>query len=636
MLGLKPELLEKIKKSGKLIEGAGTGTSDDIKLAVPKGSYIVPADTTAALGLGGLKTQEHIPFAFEKEIKANEPLEMAGLNNINISHGEYVIPPEGVARLGLSNLDAIRAATHTPVHRPKQEAFFADGGLTDEELRRRNQQTTGGDVARAYGLGGLASLGGLANTVTKNPAIYSPRTLETFNRVASGASRAGNAGAALALGAGVAGGLGTDHQQYRDRFGLGQEDYSQNPVVGGLKAAGVQLAGAASDVANTMGLGLPSKLLAGMGIGYLDKNMAKWNNPPSASDTKAKGAATNQNATTVANPFATKPAPTSWADNPEIQAIPAKGKSTSPTSADKQVMSSAQLDALAPTLPKGVQQLETMDYKDPSQTELAMRALQNVGQGIEQARVNTPIAPTRGYDERMQREKLIRQLSTVQNGARGLTAAQMRGLQELVQGEDSIAQNAYNQQMQFAQAQLREREAMQRAMLGEQGSNARAIMNEAGTNERYNKGFGLDMAKFNQQSAMEEAQLGLDKERLAKDTASDNIKNYMQNRLVRLQTQYDNAKTDQERQAIMDKANATLGNGKGTGSTKDDFISVDAGIDADGNDLGRLLYNVKTGEFINPREKAQLSNSDVQVGQVVKGYRFKGGDPADEKNWEKV
>jgi hypothetical protein len=25
-----------------------------------------------------------------------------------------------------------------------------------------------------------------------------------------------------------------------------------------------------------------------------------------------------------------------------------------------------------------------------------------------------------------------------------------------------------------------------------------------------------------------------------------------------------------------------------------------------------------------------------EVGSIKKGYRFKGGDPADEKNWEKV
>lgn len=45
--GAKPE--EKAPK-GKKIVGPGTGTSDSIKTEVPKGSYIMPADSTQQIG----------------------------------------------------------------------------------------------------------------------------------------------------------------------------------------------------------------------------------------------------------------------------------------------------------------------------------------------------------------------------------------------------------------------------------------------------------------------------------------------------------------------------------------------------------------------------------------------------------
>ena len=36
--------------NGGMVRGSGSGTSDSIKTAVPEGSYIMPADSTQAIG----------------------------------------------------------------------------------------------------------------------------------------------------------------------------------------------------------------------------------------------------------------------------------------------------------------------------------------------------------------------------------------------------------------------------------------------------------------------------------------------------------------------------------------------------------------------------------------------------------
>lgn len=133
--------------NGGLIEGPGTGTSDSIKKDVPEGTYILPADTTAQLGLGmpGRKGQE--------SAKGEQPrLGMPGKQvPVALSNGEYEMPPQEVHALGAVVLDQLKNATHQQkgfgltkavmaaakgqqADGPRQ--FFADGGLVADEQRR--------------------------------------------------------------------------------------------------------------------------------------------------------------------------------------------------------------------------------------------------------------------------------------------------------------------------------------------------------------------------------------------------------------------------------------------------------------------------------------------------------------------
>ena len=109
---------------GGMIKGKGNGTSDDVKKTVADGSYIMPADSTGAIGADALSG-----------MGADVP--------INASNGEYELPPEQVHAVGVQALDQMRNATHTPVAQPKigmgkgKQLFFANGGV----VRKRDEES---------------------------------------------------------------------------------------------------------------------------------------------------------------------------------------------------------------------------------------------------------------------------------------------------------------------------------------------------------------------------------------------------------------------------------------------------------------------------------------------------------------
>lgn len=147
--------------NGGLIEGPGTGTSDSIKKDVPEGTYILPADTTAQLGLG-------MPGRNGQGAPAQEQprLGMPGKQvPVAVSNGEYEMPPQDVHALGAVVLDQLKNATHQQkgfgltkavmaaargqqADGPRQ--FFVDGGLVEDERKPRQ---TSFDITNTPGLG---------------------------------------------------------------------------------------------------------------------------------------------------------------------------------------------------------------------------------------------------------------------------------------------------------------------------------------------------------------------------------------------------------------------------------------------------------------------------------------------------
>jgi len=115
--------------NGGVIRGKGTGTSDDIQRNMPVGTYIMPADSTQAIGASVLQN-----------LGKNAP--------VNVSNGEYEMPPEQVHAVGVQALNNLKQSTHTPVRNAKgfapSTAFFANGGVVDDEKPKPNFSVGGG------------------------------------------------------------------------------------------------------------------------------------------------------------------------------------------------------------------------------------------------------------------------------------------------------------------------------------------------------------------------------------------------------------------------------------------------------------------------------------------------------------
>ncbi|CAN7452794.1 hypothetical protein LJR066_002849 [Acidovorax sp. LjRoot66] len=92
---------------GGVVRGPGTGTSDSIETEAEPGTFIMPADSTEAIG----------PSA----------LEQMGTMPVRLSDGEYQMPPEQVMAIGEAVLKLMKDATHAPVN-------GMDGGQSDAEL----------------------------------------------------------------------------------------------------------------------------------------------------------------------------------------------------------------------------------------------------------------------------------------------------------------------------------------------------------------------------------------------------------------------------------------------------------------------------------------------------------------------
>jgi hypothetical protein len=126
------------KDESGLIQGAGTGTSDDIKKHIPAGSYIMPADSTNDIGEDVLKEIGEPKAEESKESLASEKSEMKaddiaegemipmakGMPKgkgkdkgipVNVSNGEFELTPKQVHAIGVQVLNQMKNATHTNV-----------------------------------------------------------------------------------------------------------------------------------------------------------------------------------------------------------------------------------------------------------------------------------------------------------------------------------------------------------------------------------------------------------------------------------------------------------------------------------------------------------------------------------------
>ena len=135
-----------------MVRGPGTGTSDDVKDAVPPGTYIMPADSTQEIGPEALGAAGFRPGSKPKA--PNIPGMGFGASAqvpVNLSNGEFRLSPEQVHAIGVQVLEGMKAATHTPVGEQgdndgddasTRELFFADGGLVEDPNKMRPLATS--------------------------------------------------------------------------------------------------------------------------------------------------------------------------------------------------------------------------------------------------------------------------------------------------------------------------------------------------------------------------------------------------------------------------------------------------------------------------------------------------------------
>lgn len=201
-LGLKDGgLVPRGFKPGGLIRGPGTGTSDSIETEKEPGTFIMPADSTEAIGPEALEDMgEKVP--------------------VRLSNGEFEVPPEQVQALGEAVLTVMRDATHQPAGAAgatapadegaiQPQAFAGGGTVEDQALaglkRARGFQAPGSSGAMAIedSIAGrrasmqageaLRGIGQGATSLFRKPELAPPApsaiTNPTDARLATGAQR---------------------------------------------------------------------------------------------------------------------------------------------------------------------------------------------------------------------------------------------------------------------------------------------------------------------------------------------------------------------------------------------------------------------------------------------------------------
>lgn len=171
MSALERRMKEQGLADGGLVRGPGTGISDDIEDEVEEGTFVMPADSTEAIG----------PDTMDQLGKADVP--------VNLSNGEAKLPPEALQAIGAQVMEAIKDVTHVPAAkqargfpmgdqaRPeieedgarlnfadggvvgKKRLYLADAGLATQERLKREGMTIA-DRARQPGF----SMGAAART----------------------------------------------------------------------------------------------------------------------------------------------------------------------------------------------------------------------------------------------------------------------------------------------------------------------------------------------------------------------------------------------------------------------------------------------------------------------------------------
>lgn len=609
----------KQKESG-LIQGKGTGTSDDVQKTVADGTYIMPADSTAQIGEQNLE-----------QLGQGKPLD------VNVSNGEFEMTPEQVHAVGAQALDQMKEQTHTPSGLPqtimdqpgeKPKLFFRDGGLVQnrypsaDEVRKAQQTRLGGPQMRDV----TPEQRQLPATRTPQPQASSPSTaspvasgsgfgIKAVN-MAKGLGKLHVAGAGLG---GAAAGLNTSTEDYATRLGL-----DPKADRGPLAEAAIRTTGVLTDVGNAASFGLLGSRFADKQINQAradaDANMADIAKRRAERDATRAKAVPQQQADVTSAPSINDQM------NDAMYGASA-GNQTPPGAANPYAIqqngnsfSYANPSAASQARAAGIPELQASGIRrqarDSEGVAKFMDNTREMGPSEQQIQaaigqqmnpqgfgLRYPDRPQMTGEQGNERRQLVRDISAPIKGARGLTSNQRAQLVELNQGDQNRAVQMYN-------TDANNMTSVQNNNTNNAASILQTGMREDGQNMRHGASLAQDGEQFN-------ANFGLKAREQNLNEKKEGFGIRQAERVEKLHEMYDKAQTDEQRQSIQQRINRLTGAKDQNG--RDRYMAVGGGQEWDENT--RSMINRPQQIFdTQSRQYVDLGNSQQSQGQSTQQF----------------
>lgn len=700
--------------NGGPVRGPGTGTSDEVADTVPNGTYIMPADSTQAVG--------HEQLAGMGASSKDVP--------VQLSNGEFKLPPEQVHAIGVQALDQMKNATHTPVaprgfsagapgapQQPEPPLFFADGGVVDEEERRRRQTSPTNTFpgSRLPGDSGFSSApGGTAPApvpTPAQPATAAPSLSNTFpgNRLQGDS---GGSGApvqppvapapAIPVSAPAAPPAARGMTDAQRATALGQiptdgpiappVPTAAQPAQVAAPALGAQAAddrakmGAAwdtiKDVNNDAGRAIADVAMmiprglagaydtavvrpmraAGVNAAYLSPSLVPDGVDPASLTpyTDQKRMMQAQHASTaVARPGDAPAAPVAAATPPTVvpAATPAPAATAAAAPAQPGVATAPAPAAVATEVAPGVFRSGN-SYAGTAEAAIAgtaargmpnagaMAAAEAIAQRQEAAALQAPrgFAPTapqymapqvptsaNDWESRNNLRNLEVSASSITNNGGRFDPRRGRN------AGPSPAQAAYTDALRADLTARGLQPSLDNSTNQINAGMQREEMQQAGSNQRNAADNQVRAAEVTARGMVDRGRLSLEQKRQETDAQVRGFEIRDATRREELAKRYDAAKTPEEKAAVAQQIRDLSGK-QADSPWKVQVTPATKNPDGSTSEGSIYRYNTQTGqvERADTGASAPAAAGVPKIGDTRNGYRYKGGNPNDQGNWEKV